>query len=302
MRSTQSLLAFVIALVLLAVAAGCSGGLDTAQAASPPPAPPAEAARSAAPQPATHEFIASGPIIVENQVDVLSQRDGLVLKVYADIGKRVHRGDLLAKLDSSQLEADRAALQHTMRAAADNAKFHETEQGVNKADLARAEKMFAAGLITKEQLEHTRFLRDATVWEIDRENENQQQNAARIRSLDLEIAKTHIVAPFDGVVARRYVRVGQKVAPNDRLFWVTAEKPLLVRFTLPQEYLLKIKTGSTVTVTAPFADKERHSAQVIGVSPVVDPSSGTIEVLARLTGPTGSLRPGMTANIRLDSK
>ncbi len=302
MRGAKSLGFSVAVFAAMAASLACNRSLDTVQAASSP-APAAESSHAVTTASATdQEFVATGPIVVENQVDVLAQRDGMVQKVYADIGKRVHKGDLLAKLDSSQLESDRAALEHSMRADAANVKFHETEQGVNRADLSRAEKMFAAGLITKEQLEHTRLLRDATVWEISRENENQQQNAARIRSLDLEIEKTRIAAPFDGVVARRYVRAGQKVAPNDRLFWVTAEAPLLVRFTLPQEYLTRIRTGSTVSVSAPFADKERHAAKVIGVSPVVDPSSGTIEVVARLIAPAGMLRPGMTANIRVGAK
>ncbi len=298
--SPKNVVPVLIALVLLAASVACTNSVETAQAA----APASVAQKTVAVAPAQtaereHELVVAAPIVVEDQVDLLAQRDGVVTKVYADIGKRVHKGELLAKLDSSQLEADRAALEHSVRGAADNVKFHETEQGVNTADLQRAEKMFSAGLITKEQLDHTRFLRDATVWQIDHEAEDQRQNEAKMRSLDLEIAKTRIVAPFDGVVGRRYIRIGQKVAPNDRLFWVTSEKPLLVRFTLPQEYLLTVKKGSTVAVSAPFADNDRHSAKVVAVSPVVDPSSGTIEVVARLIGATGALRPGMTAKVHV---
>ena len=61
------------------------------------------------------------------------------------------------------------------------------------------------------------------------------------RSLELEKEKTRITAPFDGIVARRYVRVGQKVAISDRLFWVTAVAPLEVKFTLPERFLGKGK-------------------------------------------------------------
>jgi len=76
---------------------------------------------------------------------------------------------------------------------------------------------------------------------------------------------------------------------------VTAEAPLLMRFTLPEKFFGKIKNGQPVEVSSVDATAEKHPARVKQVSPVVDPSSGTFEVLVELTGDRGSLRPGMTA-------
>ena len=56
---------------------------------------------------------------------------------------------------------------------------------------------------------------------------------------------------------------------------------------------------STVTVSPVFGAESKYQARVLQVSPVVDPSSGTIEVLAELEGKTDPLRPGMTVNIQL---
>ena len=53
-----------------------------------------------------HEFVASGPIIVENQVDVTAQRDGLLSIVLAEPGTPVKKGQLLATLDDRQVTAD----------------------------------------------------------------------------------------------------------------------------------------------------------------------------------------------------
>jgi membrane fusion protein (multidrug efflux system) len=116
------------------------------------------------------------------------------------------------------------------------------------------------------------------------------------------LEKTRITAPFDGVVARRYLRKGQSVAVGDRLFWVTAVAPLLVEFTLPERFIVAVKKGQTVTVTsADSSTAVKHAARVIDVSPVVDPSSGTIEVRAQIEGPAPDLRPGMLASIRIGS-
>jgi multidrug efflux pump subunit AcrA (membrane-fusion protein) len=103
------------------------------------------------------------------------------------------------------------------------------------------------------------------------------------------------------LIARRYVREGQNVTKGERLFWVTAEAPLLMRFTLPEKYFGKMQTGQSLEVTSADAPAEKHAAKVKQVSPVVDPSSGTFEVLVELTGDRGTLRPGMTAQAHLEN-
>ncbi len=265
-------------------------GRDVAPNSPPPIADVAKAMKSEA-------YTTSAPIIVENQVDVLAQRGGVIDHINADIGQHVRKGDTLATLDSKQLQAERSALEHTLRASEQQRKYHESEESANRADLDRAEKMFAAGLNTKEQLDHVHFYFEATKHQIEHEREVEQETAEQIRSKDLEIAKMRIVAPFSGVVARRYVRLGQMVAPSDRLFWVTEVAPLRVRFTVPQDAMRSVRKGATVDLQVPAADSERHTAKVIAVSPVVDPSSGTIDVVAELVGKLDRICPGMTANI-----
>jgi membrane fusion protein, multidrug efflux system len=170
---------------------------------------------------------------------------------------------------------------------------------VLEADRDRSEKMWAAQIITKEQLDHDRFKVEADRYELERERQTAVNQQDVIRSLNLELEKTRILAPFDGVVARRYVRAGQRVANGDRLFWVTAIAPLRVKFTLPEQFVGRIAHGQIINVISPDSPDSLRTAKVIQISPVVDPSSGTIEVLAEILGPGGNLRPGMTANIRI---
>jgi multidrug efflux pump subunit AcrA (membrane-fusion protein) len=72
-----------------------------------------------------------------------------------------------------------------------------------------------------------------------------------------------------------------------------------VRVTLPASFIGHVKTGSTVSVfTAESTQRTEYRARVLQVSPVVDPSSDTFEVLAQLSGSTAGLLPGMRANVR----
>ena len=76
---------------------------STASAASPVISP--SAAQSAPPAASPETFSASGPLIVENQLDVASQREGMIARLYVDTGRGVHHGDLLATIDDRQLHA-----------------------------------------------------------------------------------------------------------------------------------------------------------------------------------------------------
>ncbi|MBZ5646757.1 MAG: efflux RND transporter periplasmic adaptor subunit [Acidobacteriia bacterium] len=261
----------------------------------------AEAASALTSTPAAESpFIASGPVIVENQVDVQAQRDGVVTKISAEPGMTVKKGDLLARLDDRQLTADLDAAKAKTRAQEADLKNWQAELKVLEVDLERAQKMWEAQLITKEQLDHASYKLISDQWNVKNMEELLAQSSAAQRSLELELEKTAIRAPFDGVVARRYIRAGQRVASGERLFWVTAVAPLRVKFTLPERFIGKLKKGEQLTVISASAPEIKHAAKVILISPVVDPSSGTIEVVAELTGDPGEMRPGMTANVRLD--
>lgn len=243
--------------------------------------------------------MASGPLIVEHQVDVASQRDGVVTEVRADSGTPVKQGQVLALLDDRQIEADLDAARARTRSTAADLKNWEAEAKVLQADLNRAQKMWEADLITKEQYDHALFKAESDQWDVKRVQEllvNAQQTE---RSLELELEKTRICAPFAGIVARRYVRDGQQVTRGDRMFWVTETAPLRIRFTLPERFVGRIQRGTRFAVASPDTGDAQYSAKVLEISPVVDPSSGTIEVLAQIVNPTKDLRPGMTASVSI---
>lgn len=274
---------------------GCGGSKDVVVAAAPvPPADPPVSAQK------ENVFVASGPVVVENQVDVSALREGPVVTVLAEPGTHVHQGQLLAKLDDRQISVDVEGAAARVRSIEANLKNWQAETKVLKSDRARAEKLYEAQVIPKEELEHVQYKEEADEFEVQREAESLNNAKATLKSLELERDKTNIVAPFDGIVARRYVRVGQKVSSGDRLFWVTAMAPLQVTFTLPERFIAAMKNGQTVTVaSADTSPVVQHVAKVIDVSPVVDPSSGTIEVRAQIVGLAPDLRPGMLASIRV---
>jgi membrane fusion protein (multidrug efflux system) len=294
-RSTLSLL-----LLAGLVACGKSGPDTPVLAASPAvvaPAPPAPAAAT----PRNSPLTASGPLLVENQVDVAAQRPGQVSKLLADVGQAVSKGQLLAALDDRQLSAERDAALARLHSAEANLNDWQAETRMAEADFRRAQGMYQAKLNTEEELDHARYKKEGSLFEVEKGKQELLRAQADLQAITLELEKTHIRAPFDGVVARRYVRVGQEIATGDRIFWVTAVRPLRVKFTLPENFIGRIKVGQNLALTCLDEPGVRHQAKVIQVSPVVDPSSGTFEVLAQVVNPGGNLRPGMTASVSLEN-
>jgi RND family efflux transporter MFP subunit len=284
-----------LAALMLLAACGDSGNQPAQKAAATSVVPAAAAAPSGS---APSEFLASGPIVVENQLDIQALRDGVVSDISADLGTRVKKGAVLARLDDRQVLADRDAAQAKEKSLEADVQGWIYETKVLQSDLDRAEAMSKAQLITPQELDHARYKVQADKYETERSRQNLVNAQDALKSLNLELEKTRIVAPFDGVVARRYVRAGQKVAVGDRLFWITATAPLRLRFTLPERFAGHVNVGQQLAVTLANADQKTES-RVVSVSPVVDPASGTIEVVTELVKPASEVRPGMTANVHL---
>lgn len=260
-------------------------------------APPSAQSSLPTPDPA---LVVSGPIVVEHEVDLTAERDGVVAKIFYDVPARVKAGTLLAQLDDRELQANLDSARAKSRSIEDDLNNWKAEREVVQADYVRAQQLWDEGLTSAEQVQHAKYQVESHDWDIKRVTELLNNSRDEERSLELELDKTKIVAPFDALVARRYVRQWQTVAKGDRLFWITSEAPLLVRFTLPEKLFGKVRVGQAFEVDSPDTPGERHSARVREISPVVDPASGTFEVLVELTGNRGSLRPGMTASVHLD--
>jgi RND family efflux transporter MFP subunit len=246
----------------------------------------------------TEPFITTGPLVAEQQSDVAAQRDGRVVKIAVEIGDRVTRGQLLALLDDrallSALESQRA---HVESLQAQIAQW-ESEQKMDEADLRRADQMRQEKIISDEDWEHTKYKLDEVGAEIARYRAEERSAEADMRSAQLQLEQSRIIAPFDGVVGRRSLRLDQEVKQGDVLFWVTAEAPLRILFTVPESAMRSFAVGAPLDLTTPTYPELHQTARVLRVSPVVDPSSDSVEVVGSVTHPSHLLKPGMSMQIR----
>lgn len=291
----------VIATALGLGVAGCSNqaaasnpSVNPVSYSSTAPNVAASPAKASAPQPLEILSVLS----VEKAVDVTAQRDGVVLTTESDEGSVVRAGQELGRLDDSTLEAELQKAQSDLLVSENNVKYKEAEQQAKNAQLRRQQLLRASGLSSDADLEQAQFEAKGAGYELDSWRQEVKSSQAQIHELEIEIAKTHIAAPFSGVLVRRYIRQGQQVAKNDKCFRVSQLGPLEVEFQVPETAGQRPVSGAGFSLQLAEGAEQTYSARVIRVSPTVDPASDSYDVVGRLAGANlAALRPGMSVRI-----
>ena len=262
----------VLAAFLGAGLAACGPDISTDRTA--PPLAAAVAAQPAATDPprapAAEPSAAALEVVTvlyaEHDAEVRALRAGVVRSVAAELADPVQEGALLGALDGRVEEA--------MVASA------EASAALARARHERALKLADGRLLSPAELEEA-------VFEL-------RMREAELQEAQVRLSHTRMEAPFDGVVSRRFIRVGQWVEEGDPLFRVTALRPLQAQLRLPEEAAARMRRGDTLEVRGSAG--QRATARVDRIAPAVDPSSGTVEVLVRIPQP-GTLQPGGTVSV-----
>ena len=197
---------------------------------------------------------------------------GVIDSIQAERGELVKKGQQLATLDQREFRLDLKAAEETL--------------AVSGADLKRYEELRRLNLTSEAEFEQRRSRHELALVELERAK--------------LVIDRSVVRAPFDGVVADRFARVGEKflLEESKPLFKVTALEPLLARAYLPASSLQALRTDDEVTIDAPDFPEAHSTGRVAFISPVIDPGSGTVQVIVRVQrDPKRVLRPGMAVRL-----
>lgn len=237
---------------------------------------------------------------VEHQVDLASERDGMVVSIAKDEGSMVNKGDVLGQLDDRTLQIERVKANDDWLVAQNNVKYKEAELRAKAAALDRQQQLRKLGLSSEADLEAADFEAKAAEYDLHGWEAMVESSQAEIHRLDLEIDQTRLRAPFSGAVVTRYIREGQEVAKGDKCFRVSQLAPLQVQFQIPESASRRPVDGADVNVSLVGDSSRSVHARVVKVSPTVDPASDSYNVTAELTGKgITDLRPGMAVRVGL---
>jgi HlyD family secretion protein len=220
----------------------------------------------------------TGSIHAWQETVVGAEVQGLrLLEVNAQVGDRVKRGQLLARLSSDTLAADVAATRANVAEA--EAAMEET-----KANAERARQLQASGAISAQQIQQFVTL-EATA------RARAAALRARLRADEVRLSQTRINAPDDGVISARMATVGGVVAPGQELFRLIRGGRLEWRGEVGASDLVRLSPGMEVRIT-PSGATQTIAGKVRTVAPTVDATTRNGLVYVDLPAP-GSARAGM---------
>jgi membrane fusion protein, multidrug efflux system len=266
-------------LVMAVSAAGCGSKSDaTAGQQKPDAAKPAAAAKPAGlPVRAvavtvgkvSDEVTAVGTLLAEESVIIRPEIDGRVVGLHFQEGQAVAAGARLVTLDSTEYEAQSAAVRADLK----------TEE----QRLARTRELHQQNFISKDAL-------DVQLGNVDRLK-------ARLAEADSRVAKTIIRAPFSGTVGLRMVSPGAYVKAGEDIVRLESIGNIKADFRIPELFMSKVRPNQEVAIRLDAYPDEDFRGRVYAVEPVIDERTRTILMRARIPNKSNKLKPGMFVRV-----
>jgi membrane fusion protein (multidrug efflux system) len=221
---------------------------------------------------------AASTIEAELQVTVHAESVGRITSLVLEEGDTIEAGQVLARIrrEAQSLGVERA----------------ETNLADAERELARVEALFRQGIASQSELDQARTRVDTA--SLDK----------RDRRRDL--SNTVIVAPFSGVLTRRFVDEGAFVANGAQVFEITDFSTLVARVYVPERELDRIAVGQPAQIVGKAAKNRQGTGSVRRIAPVVDATTGTVKITialpTELAGGSNGFLPGMYAEVTLTTE
>lgn len=245
---------------------------------------------------------ATGTLEPIKLVQVGTQVNGPITKLYVDYNDEVKEGALVAQIDPIVYEAHLA--QDTANLAQSEASVEESRAKLSQADkdLARSQELVRRDMLSQADLDAAVATRDSLAAQLKVALAAVEQAQASLRLSKANLGYTTISSPVDGVVIARNVNEGQTVVASmsaQVLFTIATDlRQMQIEASIPEADIGKVRPGQPVTCTVDAYDEPFHGkvAQVRLASATVQ-NVVTYPVVISTDNPEKKLLPGMTANV-----
>ncbi|MBL8378492.1 MAG: efflux RND transporter periplasmic adaptor subunit [Burkholderiales bacterium] len=222
---------------------------------------------------------------------------GIIAALHVERGDSVRRGQVLAVLRS---DVEQAAVKVATSRALANAEASAATANAALAQqkLARAEDLVARQFLAPQALDQARAEASVALERLAQTREARSTAERELEQARAQLGLRTIRAPNDGVVADRYLSVGERVEEKP-LFRVATIDPLRVEVVLPAALFGTLKPGAAVSVTPDFPGAAPREARVTLIDRLVDGVSNTFRVRLSLPNPGGRLPAGLRCKATL---
>jgi RND family efflux transporter MFP subunit len=234
------------------------------------------------------QLVLPGEVQALMEAAVYARTSGYVRRRFVDIGQSVHAGQVLAEIDTPEVDAQ------LRQAEADQASAASAEQ-LARETAARWQSLFARGVVSRQDVDD--HAADATAKRAALEAA--QANVARLRELT---AFKRVLAPFAGIVTARGAEVGALINAGSgaELFHVAATRRLRVRVNVPEADAAGVRMGASARLSVRDRPGQSYPASIARSAHAIDPATRTLLVELEFDNSSGELLPGAFAEVRLD--
>jgi multidrug efflux system membrane fusion protein len=229
------------------------------------------------------DLVLPGSLLAYEESPIYARTSGYLVNWYKDIGSRVTKGELLAKIDTPEVDQE---LNQTRAAR---------QQIVAQMELAK---------ISSDRWENLRKTDSVSAQEADQYESGYKQSQANLAAADANVRRLEqlegfkdVYAPFSGVLTRRNVDPGALInagagAAGRELFDLARVDPLRVYTSVPQAYAPFIKVGAKTTITLQEFPGQKFLATVARTAEAIDPATRTLLTEVDVPNKDGRLLPG----------
>jgi membrane fusion protein (multidrug efflux system) len=221
-------------------------------------------------EPLARQLQSSGTLLAREEVELKREIQGRVTGVHIREGSKVKKGTLLVKINDAEIRAQLRKLEHQLKLASDK-EF-------------RQRTLASRDLVSQEE------------YEIALEEKNSL--LADRDLLKAQLAKTEILAPFDGVVGLKDISEGSNIAAGTRIAGFFSIDPLKIDFSVPEQYFGQVKPGDSLVI-AVEGQSAPAKGSVYAIEPKIDPATRMLRIRGYCPNPDGRIAPGASARVRL---
>jgi RND family efflux transporter MFP subunit len=206
-----------------------------------------------------------------------------------DIGGKVRAGDVLAEIDTPDLDQQLTQARADLSVSQANAKLAQISA-------ERWQSLAGTDAVAKQDVDTRTFALNANVAQV-------KAAQANVDRLVAEEGFKRLVAPFDGIVTARETDIGALInvgaTGGAELFVVSATSKLRVYLNVPQNYVPSVPPGTKATISVPEHPDKTYGGTVEASAQAVDPSTGTTLMQLIVDNSAGEMMPGDYASIHL---
>lgn len=230
-----------------------------------------------------------------------SRASGFVRDWKVDIGDKVRKDDLLAEIETPELDQEILQAQAQLAQAEAGIAQATANRSFSQTTLDRYKKLVASGVATQQDLDQKAAQADVDVANLNMAKAvvgTQRANIARLNQLK---SFARVVAPFAGTITARMIDRGALVSPGTAapLFRIAAIDPVRVFVDVPQDVAPSVRTDMPATVTVREYPDRVFEGRVARTAGALDPASRTLSTEIRVPNGDGALLAGMYADVHL---